>query len=539
MTRTAMMLASIAALALSAPAAAQDSAEPPAATPVVETEAGKVQGLEQGGIDAFLGVRYAAPPLGDLRFQPPAKPEAWEGVADATGYGAPCMQLYSASGPTESEMTRRIQAIFPTSTEAKMDNEDCLFLNVWTPAAGDGKKRPVMVWFHGGGYAYGSGNWPAYNGRNLAEKGDVVVVTVNHRLNAFGYLNLAEKFGEDFAASGNVGNLDLVRSLEWVRDHIAGFGGDPDNVTIMGESGGGSKVSHLMAMPAADGLFDKAVIQSGPGVFSGKPAEAADYAGKILEAAGVETLDDLRTIRSDQIVEAVRKATPADSAMGRGPQFGPIADGTIIPRDPFLPAAPEQARDIPVLIGYNKDEMTLFLAAQPWFGRLTEGTLDAMTGAMGEQAVAAVAAYRKRYPDYSPTHLAAIAMGTRFVRGTYLLADQQAKTASAPVYVYRLTWETPIGGGMLRTPHTLDIPLMFDNAKESAALVGTGEDAQTMADMMSDAWIAFAKTGTPSSALLPEWKPYTPSARNVMELNVEPQLVDDPEKDIRELPSEL
>ena len=540
MMKPSAILASSALLALSSAAAAQSpAAEPPAATPVVETEAGKVQGLEQGGIDAFLGVRYAAPPLGDLRFQPPAKPEAWEGVADATGYGAPCMQLYSASGPNESEMTRRIQAIFPTSTEAKMDNEDCLFLNVWTPAAGDGKKRPVMVWFHGGGYAYGSGNWPAYNGRNLAEKGDVVVVTVNHRLNAFGYLNLAEKFGEDFAASGNVGNLDLVRSLEWVRDNIAGFGGDPDNVTIMGESGGGSKVSHLMAMPAADGLFDKAVIQSGPGVFSGKPAEAADYAGKILEAAGVETLDDLRTIRSDQIVEAVRKATPADSAMGRGPQFGPIADGTIIPRDPFLPAAPEQARDIPVLIGYNKDEMTLFLAAQPWFGRLTEGTLDAMTGAMGEQAVAAVAAYRKRYPDYSPTHLAAIAMGTRFVRGTYLLADQQAKTASAPVYVYRLTWETPIGGGMLRTPHTLDIPLMFDNAKESAALVGTGEDAQTMADMMSDAWIAFAKTGTPSSALLPEWKPYTPSARNVMELNVEPQLVDDPEKDIRELPSEL
>ena len=484
-------LASLAALTIGSAAAAQEPVLADA-TPVVQTEAGSVQGLEQGGIDAFLGVRYAAPPLGELRFQPPEKPEAWEGVADATGYGAPCMQLYSASGPTESEMTRRIQAIFPTSTEAKMDNEDCLFLNVWTPAAGDGKKRPVMVWFHGGGYAYGSGNWPAYNGRNLAEKGDVVVVTVNHRLNAFGYLNLAEKFGDDFAASGNVGNLDLVRSLEWVRDNIAGFGGDPENVTIMGESGGGSKVSHLMAMPAADGLFDKAVIQSGPGVFSGKPAEAADYAAKILEAAGVETLDDLRSVRSDQIVEAVRKATPS-GAMGSGPQFGPIADGTIIPRDPFLPAAPEQSRDIPVLIGYNKDEMTLFVAAQPWFGRLTEGTLTAMTGAMGEQAVAAVEAYRKRYPDYSPTHLAAIAMGTRFVRGTYLLADQQAKTANAPVYVYRLTWETPIGGGMLRSPHTLDIPLMFDNAKESAALLGTGEDAQTMADMMSDAWIAFAK----------------------------------------------
>ncbi|MGB7372249.1 carboxylesterase/lipase family protein [Erythrobacter sp.] len=535
MPSQAKMLASIAGFALCAPAFAQVP-EPPAATPVVQTEAGSVQGLEQGGIDAFLGVRYAAPPLGDLRFQPPEKLEAWEGTADATGYGAPCMQLYSASGPNASEMTRRIQTIFPTSTEAKMDNEDCLFLNVWTPAADDGGKRPVMVWFHGGGYAYGSGNWPAYNGRNLAEKGDVVVVTVNHRLNAFGYLNLAEKFGEDFAAAGNVGNLDLVRSLEWVRDNIDAFGGDPDNVTIMGESGGGSKVSHLMAMPAADGLFDKAVIQSGPGVFSGKPDEAADYAANILDAAGVETLDDLRNVRSDEIVEAVREATPAGSGLGRGPQFGPIADGTIIPRDPFLPAAPEQSSDIPVLIGYNKDEMTLFVASQPWFGRLTEGTLTAMTGAMGEQAVAAVAAYRKRYPDYSPTHLSAIAMGTRFVRGTYLLADQQAKTASAPVYVYRLTWETPIGDGMLRSPHTLDIPLMFDNAAESASLVGTGEDAQTMADMMSDAWIAFAKTGTPSSELLPEWEAYTPENRNVMELDVTPRLVDDPERDIRELP---
>ena len=506
------------------------------ATPVVETESGAVQGVEQRGMDAYLGIRYAAPPVGDLRFKPPVAAERWSGVADATGYGAPCMQLYSPSGPNASEMTRQIQTIFPTSTEAKTDNEDCLFLNVWTPAAGDGAKRPVMVWFHGGGYSYGSGGWPAYNGRNLAEKGDVVVVTVNHRLNAFGYLNLAEKFGEDYAASGNVGNLDLVRSLEWVRDNVAAFGGDPDNVTIMGESGGGSKVSHLMAMPAADGLFDKAVIQSGPGVYSGKPAEAAAYAQAILTEAGVETEEDLAMLRPDQLVDAVRRATPSESAIGRGPQFGPIADGTIIPRNPFLPAAPEQSRDVPVLIGYNKDEMTLFLAAQPWFGRLTDGTLAAMTSAMGAEASAAVDAYRAMYPDYSPTHLAAIAMGTRFVRGTYLLADQQSRTATAPVYVYRLTWETPIGGGMLRSPHTLDIPLMFDNAAESAAFVGTGTQAQTMADMMSDAWIAFAKTGTPSSALLPEWQPYTSADRMVMELDIEPRLVGDPEKAIRELP---
>ena len=507
----------------------------PVATPVVETESGKVQGLEDRGIDAFLGIRYAAPPIGDLRFMPPEKPAKDSGIADATGYGAPCMQLYTPSGPNESDVTRGIQAIFPTSTEAKIDNEDCLFLNVWTPAAGDGGKRPVMVWFHGGGYAYGSGNWPAYNGRNLAEKGDVVVVTVNHRLNAFGYLNLAEKFGEDYAASGNVGNLDLVRSLEWVRDNIAAFGGDPGNVTIMGESGGGSKVSHLMAMPVADGLFHKAIVQSGPGVVSGKPAEAAAYAADILKAAGVETREDLVAVRADEIVDAVRKATPPGSGMGRGPQFGPIADGTIVPRDPFLPAAPEQSRDIPLLIGYNKDEMTLFVASQPWFGRLDEAGLAAMSAMLGKQAVAAVDAYRKAYPDYSPTHLAAIAMGGRFVRGTYLLADQQSRTASAPVYVYRLVWETPVAGGMFRTPHTLDIPFMFDNAQESAALVGTGEAPERMAQIMSDAWISFARSGSPSSELLPEWKPYTAKARMVMELDVESRLTDDPEKAIREL----
>ncbi|MCR2833516.1 carboxylesterase/lipase family protein [Parerythrobacter lacustris] len=507
------------------------------ATTVVKTDSGSVQGLKQNGIDAFLGIRYAAPPVGDLRFMPPVPAESWDGTADATGYGAPCMQLYSASGPNESDLTRGIQGIFPTATEAKIDNEDCLFLNVWTPAAGDGGKRPVMVWFHGGGYAYGSGGWPAYNGRNLAEKGDVVVVTVNHRLNAFGYLNLAAQFGPDYAASGNVGNLDLVRSLEWVRDNIAAFGGDPSNVTIMGESGGGSKVSHLLAMPSADGLFHKAVIQSGPGVYSGKPADAAEYAAAILTASGVETVEDLKTVRADQIVDAVRKVTPASSAMGRGPQFGPIADGTIVPRDPFLPRAPEQSSDIPVLIGYNKTEMTLFVASQPWFGRIDEAGLKGMAAMLGEEVAAAVDAYRAMYPDYSPTDIASMAMGTRFVRGTYLLADQQSRTATAPVYVYRLTWETPVGGGILRSPHTLDIPLMFDNAAESTALVGSDEGAAMMAQMMSDAWIAFAKTGKPSSALLPDWQAYTQTKRMVMELDVEPRLVDDPEKSIRLLPS--
>lgn len=504
-------------------------------TPVVQTDKGKVQGVKQGGVDAFLGIRYAAPPLGERRFKRPEPAMAWAGIADATGPGAPCMQLYSASGPNESGLTRQIQTIFPTSTEAKTDNEDCLFLNIWTPDATKGK-RPVMVWFHGGGYAYGSGNWPAYNGRNLAHKGDVVLVTVNHRLNAFGYLNLAQKFGAEFAESGNVGNLDLVRSLEWVRDNIAAFGGDPGNVTIMGESGGGSKVSHLMAMPAAAGLFHKAIVQSGPGVVSGKADEAAAYAATILTQAGVETVEQLRQVRADQLIDAVRKATPAGSEAGRGPQFQPIADGTIVPRDPFMAGAPAQSRDIPLMIGYNKTEMTMFLASQPWFGRIDEAAMTAMAGMAGPGGTAAVEAYRKMYPDYSPTHIASMALGTRFVRGTFLMADQQAKTARAPVYVYRLTWETPVGGGILRSPHTLDIPLMFNNAKEGAALVGNSKDAETMAAMMSDAWVAFARTGKPASSLMPEWTPYKPERRMVMELDLKPRVVDDPEATIRNLP---
>ncbi|GMN13916.1 carboxylesterase/lipase family protein [Altererythrobacter sp. MTPC7] len=505
-------------------------------TPVVETDKGQVQGLEDDGVDAYYGLRYAAPPTGELRFKAPVPAEPWDGIYDATAMGAPCMQFYTPSGPVQTDQTRRMQSIFPTYGEEKIDNEDCLFLNVWTPDATSGS-RPVMVWFHGGGYAYGSGNWPAYDGRNLAAKGDVVVVTVNHRLNAFGYLNLAGRFGEEYAASGNVGNLDLVRSLEWVRDNIASFGGDPGNVTIMGESGGGSKVSHLMAMPSANGLFDKAIVQSGPGVTSGKPAEAAAYAADILDEAGIATLQELQTVSADAIIAAARRATPAAIGFGRGPSFGPIADGAIVPRDPFLPSAPEQSADIPLLIGYNKDEMTLFLAAQPWFGRLTNEMLDTMAPQMGAQAVAAVAAYREMYPGYSPTHIASAAMGSRFVRGTYLLADQQSRTARAPVFVYRLTWETPVAGGALKSPHTLDIPLMFDNAAESAALVGEGEAPARMAAMMSDAWISFARTGVPSSPLLPEWRAYSEGERAVMDLDLEPVLRNDPEAAIRTLSS--
>ncbi|MAI90853.1 MAG: carboxylesterase [Hyphomonadaceae bacterium TMED5] len=507
----------------------------PDATPVVHTTAGDVQGFVDNGIEEYLGLRYAAPPVGELRFMPPEPVAPWDGIYDATSLGAPAMQMYTPSGPRTTEFTRQMQMIFPTLAEEKIDNEDSLFLNVWTPGADD-EARPVMVWFHGGGYAYGSGGWPAYDGRNLAEYGDVVVVTVNHRLNVFGYLYLGEAFGEDYAASGNVGNLDLVASLEWVRDNIAAFGGDPDNVTIMGESGGGSKVSHLLATPAADGLFHRAIIQSGPGVTSGDAESAAQLADLFLEEAGVETPEALQALTADEISNAGRAALALAEAEGLSANFRPIVDGVVQPSHPFMPTAPAQSSDVPIMIGWNKDEMTIFNAAQEWFGTLPEAGLAVMGERFGEDGPALIAHYREARPDDAPTYIANSAMTARFVYGTYILADQRARQEDgAPVYMYQLTYETDTNGGVLRSPHTLDIPFMFDNVEESRILVGSGEAPNLLGAMMSDAWVSFARDGVPSSDLLPDWTPYNLEDRPVMRFDVDPEMVNDPEQGIREI----
>jgi para-nitrobenzyl esterase len=477
-------------------------------------------------------LRYAAPPVGANRFRDPQPLGQWDGVWDATSMGAPCMQMYTPSGPNTTDTTRRFQSIFPTAGEAKIDNEDCLFLNVWTPHADTGK-RAVMVWFHGGGYAYGSGGWPVYNGRNLAAKGDVVVVTVNHRLNAFGYTFLGDA-DPAFAHSGNAGNLDLIAALRWVHDNIAAFGGDPANVTIMGESGGGSKVSHLLATPAADGLFEKAIIQSGPAVTSGKKADAAKLSSDLMAKLGVNTVAELQAVPAETLLEAARAVLPPSGGFG-GPNFGPIVDGVVLKRDPFAEGAPAQSRDVPVMIGYNKDEMTLFTASQAWFGRLDAAGLDTMGGMMGPDTARVIQYLKAAKPQENPTYVANEALTWRFASGSYTIADAIAKAGGAPVYVYKLTWETPVAGGIFRTPHTLDMPFMFANAGTSAALVGTGEAPKKMEAMMSDAWLAFAKTGKPASPLLPTWPAYTLKDRAVMEFDITPKVVDDPEKGLREL----
>ena len=483
-----------------------------------------MRGYQEDGLSIFKGLRYGAAPVGALRFKPPAEPQAWREAASATSYGAPAIQSGLAPGE------RRTSPGDPPAPDEPASSEDCLFLNVWTPGL-DAARRPVMVWLHGGGFANGSGGAAMYDGGALARKGDVVTVTVNHRLNVFGYLHLGEAFGPDYAQSGVAGMLDIILSLEWVRDHIAAFGGDPDNVTIFGESGGGWKVSLLMAMPGAKGLFHKAIIQSGPGLKGKTKAEAAETARALLAALQANSPHDLAAIATDELSKA---------SVGFGGDamrlYTPIVDGDALPRDPFHPDATPLAADIPLLIGTNKDENTLFMFGHPKFGSFTNEDVDRHAAtAVGERGPALVGVLREAFPDYSPSHLvAAVGTASGMWGGSITLAELKA-TQNAPVWMYMLTWETPVARGRLKSPHALEIPLVFDNVERARNFVGRGEEPQRVADQMSSAWLAFAHTGDPNTSALPAWPAYETGKRSTMIFNLESRVVEDPYPEVRKV----
>ena len=492
---------------------------PVARTDIVQTSNGPVRGYREDGLEVFKGLRYGAAPIGMRRFKPPEPPTAWIEPADAVSYGAPAIQSGLAPGE------RRTSPGDPPAPDEPASSEDCLFLNVWTPGLG-AAPRPVMVWLHGGGFANGSGGAAMYDGGALARKGDTVTVTVNHRLNVFGYLHLGEIFGPEYAQSGVAGMLDIVQALEWVRDNIAAFGGDPGNVTIFGESGGGWKVSLLLAMPGARGLFHKAVIQSGPGL-SGKPVKAADkVARQLLTDLRIDGPHGLASLSTEQISYASVKLPGETMRL-----YTPVVDGVALPRDPFEPDASPLNADIPVLIGTNKDENTLFMLGHPKFGAFDDADLEKHAAtAAGDKADALVAVLRIAYPHYDQTHLAAaVGTTTGMWAGSVTLAERKAAQQSAPVWMYMLTWETPVSRGRLRCPHALEIPLVFDNVEKARNFVGRGEEPQVVAEQMSAAWLAFARTGDPG------WRPYDTETRTTMIFDVESGTVDDPLSDVRKV----
>jgi len=500
------------------------------AATMVDTESGKVSGQISDGVHVFKGIPYGASTAGTNRFMSPRKPEPWADVRECIDYAGRSPQAAAAAQRPELATVWGPVDTLPVG-------EDCLTLHVWTPGLDDGK-RPVMVWLHGGAFSYGSANSPRYDSTRLAGRNDVVVVAVNHRLNIFGHLDLSAVGGERFAPSGNVGVLDLVLALQWVRDHVARFGGDPGNVTIFGQSGGGGKVSALLAMPQAKGLFHRAIVQSGSSVRFAERERTAQLADAVLKQLGIakDQLDKLQTLPVAELSKAIAPAQktlpkPRHPLLDRY-NFGPVIDGKILPAQPFDPAATAVSDDIPVMVGGTKDESAIFLAPDDaiWNRTLTDAELRKRIEAIAGDSTAPILAYYACcHPGANPAErfITATTASNFGVRGI-LLAERKAARAKAPVWMYEFAWETPAFDGKLKACHSVEVPFVFDTLK----VIGERHQkpgAQALADKVSKTWATFARTGKA------DWAPYTADKRTTMVFNDESKTVDDPDKDVRPL----
>ena len=509
--------------------------------PVAKTTAGRVRGrVVSGGILCFKGISYGMD-TAETRFAPPKPPAPWSDVRDAFEWGPKAPQVTGARPRREDAVAMAARPGYHLPPDEGAESEDCLHLNVWTPALRDKKKRPVMVYIHGGAYSNGTVNAKLYDGTRLAKRGDVVVVTVNHRLNSFGYVYLAE-LAPGFEDSGNAGQLDLMLALEWVRDNSAEFGGDASRVLIFGQSGGGAKCATLMAQPRAHGLFHRVITMSGQQVTGAHPEHATERAKAFLKALGLHTAtpaaraEALRTLP----METLQKATPA------GGYYGPVTDGRSLPRDPFDPTDPAISARVPMMLGNTHDE-TRGLMGQPAFFKLTWETLpEALeknaaylkSDTVSLPVADVIAKYREWYPDYTATDVFfAVTTDSRSWRGQVIEADKRAAdpVAQPHTWVYQLNWKTPVpapNGGSYGSPHTLDIPLGLDNVELSPGMVGiSAEDkarAQQMADVVSETYIAFAKTGVPDNAHLPHWPAFDLKQRATMIFDLPARVENDP-----------
>ena len=505
------------------PALAPTTADTVAASdtePVVETASGKVRGYVRKGIVTFKGIPYADTTAGPNRFMPPQKAKPWTDIRSSMQFGNVCPQPPRA-GWADDEVA------WMFSWDDGVPGEDCLRVNLWTPGINDGRKRPVMVWLHGGGFTAGSGQeLLSYDGENLARRGDVVVVTLNHRLNVFGYLNLSH-YGSQYASSANVGQLDIVAALEWVRDNIAGFGGDPNLVTIFGQSGGGGKVTALMAMPSANGLFHRAIVESGS-LMRGQTDEdsaklAADLLAKLnLDASSVSKLQEIPFHELEAAAVAVtthpmpRNGIIDFRHIGRMLGWAPVVDGHVLPRQPFDPDAPAQSANIPLLVGTTLNEFVTAMG-HPEFMKMDDNLLKSrVQDVFGDKTDGIIAAAKEIYPNAIPFELWSV-IAVSSVRGTALTqAQRKAAQNAAPAYCYQFAWQTPLLNGRPMAFHCSEIAFAFDNTDRCENMTGGGQAARDLAEKVSEAWIHFARTGDPNHAGLPHWPALTAATNATM-----------------------
>lgn len=482
---------------------------------IIETAYGKVKGEQVDGVYVWKGIPYAKPPLKSLRFRAPEKPESWTGIRDATQFG-----------PVASQPATDVMKFL--GNEVTNTSEDCLNLNIWTPGADD-KGRPVMVWIHGGAFISGSGSSSSYDGVSFAQQGDVVVVTINYRLGIMGFLHLGEIGGEEYATSGNCGIHDQVAALQWIQENIAAFGGDPNRVTIFGESAGAMSIGVLLALPAAKGLFNQAILQSGAARNALSSAEAIKVANRLLASLNVKAdeLSKLEEIPVEKLIEV--------SALLPQMSLGPVIDGVSLLEQPEKALANGAAKDIPILIGTNKDEYRLFTFFDPvWkdpdgevlssiFQRTFGENWPAISNSFGTDKLS-----QTLYDDLMTMHV--------FTFPALKLAEYQAKQG-APVWMYRFNWQSPAYNGGLKACHAMEIPFVWNtiNKPGTANLTGDSPDRQQVSDQMHQAWIAFARNDNPNTPEIPKWPDYDLNNRDTMTFNNENKVESDPSGELREM----
>jgi para-nitrobenzyl esterase len=480
---------------------------------VVDTSAGKIRGYSRNGIYTFKGVPYAQSTAGENRFQPAIRLSPWTGIKNALVYGPVCPQA-----PNKGWRMEEYAFLFQWSDG--IQDEDCLRINVWTPNIQDNQKRPVMFWIHGGAFFSGSSQeHPSYDGENLSRAGDVVVVSINHRLNVFGFLDLSD-YGSRYEASGNVGMLDIVAALEWVRDNISNFGGDPDNITIFGQSGGAAKVTTLMAMPDAKGLFHKAISQSSSTLRVATKEYAVALSKKVLAELSItdSNLSDLhklpfRTISDAAIAAEKKLVTPKPPEVGRN-GWQPVVDGKIIPGHPFSSESLAHSSSVPMIIGSNRHEWSASIG-DPEMESLTEdGLRKKLQEKYGERHEALYKVIRQVHPAVRPVEI--LSFLNPYNPMAFRQSEIKSSQKTAPVYLYMFQWKTPVLDGRPRAFHCSEIPFVFHNTDRAENMTGGGADALALSKQLSMAWINFARTGNPNGKGITNWPPFTAKGETMM-----------------------